>query len=484
VSIIEEVETQFKYTIDTELSIGNLKYLPEYLRRQYLLLHKEYRTFFDVRIINENGKPSLAYNVVGPHTNQYITILVQPSIPISVIIKLSDSKIPKSFITQLIEDLFLIVQQFEEEIRKTTLYFAFMPGEKMMPQKEETNLLIRVFADSMLTFYIVLIALNFAVFWIFGRYAPLLFIAFSTILSLLSGKLIAKISNWKITKDQPEIHLLQYHLLPDEFDIFRKRHAKMIPEIRKAIYEATIAVDKPITCETAGSIFLTYGIDCESEDFSIKKVNLYQLVKRAADLFKLKLPTIVVLNSIIPNAAASGPNLAFGTIMVTTGIMTQLEEDELLSIIGHELSHLNAHDQLIMLVLSNAEYLLRFYILWPYLFFSGIFSYGLYSMVALGSIYFIAKFIEARADLDSVKILGQPKVMAEALKKIAFKRLFPLNKREPTFRGYRRAEWLQMEPHPPIYFRIARLEKLEEPLKIQNTFIQSIKDSLSNFLRS
>jgi len=104
--------------------------------------------------------------------------------------------------------------------------------------------------------------------------------------------------------------------------------------------------------------------------------------------------------------------------------------------------------------------------------------------VSLGFIYFIGKFIEGRADLDSAKLIGQPQVMAEALRKIAFRKLFPLIKREPAFRGYRRIEWLQLAPHPPAYFRIARLNELKEPEKIKNTFLKSIKDSLNGFLRA
>jgi heat shock protein HtpX len=94
----------------------------------------------------------------------------------------------------------------------------------------------------------------------------------------------------------------------------------------------------------------------------------------------------------------------------------------------------------------------------------------------------VGKFLEGRADLDSAKYIGQPKVMAEALKKIAFKRLFPLRKREPAFRGYRRFEWLQFDPHPPAYFRIDRLEELEEPEKIEHTFLRSVRDSINSFL--
>jgi len=359
-----------------------------------------------------------------------------------------------------------------------------MPGEKIVPKMEKTGLPARIFMDSMLPIFVALMALTFLFFWIFGWYAPLIFVGVSFVLALFSGKLIARTGNWKITKDQPEIHLLQYNLSPEEFEQFRKKHAKKIPEIRKQIYEVTVAAEKPIDCETAGKVFANYGVDCEPKDFSVKKVNLFQIVKKASNNFGLPMPKIVVANTIIPNAAAAGPSPRLGTIMVTTGIMTQLEEDELLSVVGHELSHLKAHDPLVMFSLTSAEYLLRFYVFWPYLFFFGFYSYWLYFMVAIGLIYFFGKFLESRADLDSAKIIGQPKVMAEALRKIAFRRLFPLYKREPAFRGYRRSEWLRFDPHPPAYYRIAQLESLEEPEKIEHTFLKSIKDVLKGFLRA
>ena len=476
--------TELNYTIDTELSPGNLGFLPEYLRRHYLLRHEEYRAFRNIRVVTENGGHYLSYRVLVPKTNQYVDVMVDASSPIGVTMKLSDAGIAKSFLDQLYEDLFLIVQLFEEEIRKTTLYLAFMPGEKVVPESERRGMLGRIFTESMLPLYVALVGLTFLFFWIFGEYAPLIFVGLSFVLAVFSGKLIARIGTWKITEDQPEIHLLQYHFSPDEFEEFRKKHAKKIPEIRKGIYEATIAVDKPIECETAGRVFANYDIDCEPEDFSVKKVNLFQIVKKASNSFGYPMPKIVVTNTIIPNAAAAGPSPGLGTIMVTTVIMTQLEEDELLSVIGHEMSHLKAHDPLVMSSLASAEYLLRFYVFLPYLFFFGFISFWIYFIVAIGLIYFFGKFLESRADLDSAKIIGQPKVMAEALRKIAFKRLFPLYKREPSFRGYRRSEWLRFDPHPPAYFRIAQLEGLEEPEKMKHTFLKSIKDALKGFLRA
>ncbi|MFQ5819522.1 MAG: hypothetical protein ACE5I5_06005 [Candidatus Heimdallarchaeota archaeon] len=94
-------------------------------------------------------------------------------------------------------------------------------------------------------------------------------------------------------------------------------------------------------------------------------------------------------------------------------------------------------------------------------------------------IYFIAKFFEARADIVSAIVIGQPRVLAEGLEKIGFKRL--LYERVPS---YRFQEWISMEPHPPIYFRVNRLEKLETPVEIKHPFIQSAKDVTNGFLSS
>lgn len=471
-------------TIDTELSQANLKFLPEYLRRFYVLKNDKYRTFENVQIETENGINHIVYRVIVPKTNQYVDIDIKATVPITMTLNPSDPSIKEAFLKELYEDVFLEVQAFEENIHKTALYLAFVPGEKIIPERERTHFRVRVFSDSMLPLYIILLALTFVLFFFLGDYAPLVFVALSFALALFAGKLIGRSGDWKINEKQPEIYLLQYILPPSKFDEFRKNHAGKIPEIRKAIYDATVAVDKTPTCEAANEAFKKYGIDCQSDNFTIKKVNLFNIVKTTADEFGIPAPPTVVINTVVPNAAASGPNSKLGVMMVTTGIMMQLEENELKTVIGHELSHLKAHDPLVMSMIFSVEFLLRFYVFLPYILFFGLISFWFYFIIALGLIFFFGKFLESRADLDSAKTIGQPKVLAEALRKIAFKRLFPLFKREPEFSGYRRMEWLQFDPHPPIYFRIAQLESLEEPEKIKHTFLTAVRDNLKGFLRA
>jgi heat shock protein HtpX len=93
-------------------------------------------------------------------------------------------------------------------------------------------------------------------------------------------------------------------------------------------------------------------------------------------------------------------------------------------------------------------------------------------------IFFIAKFFEARADIVSANMIGQPSVLAGSLEKIGFQRL--LYERTPSFRLQ---EWLGLDPHPPIYFRVDRLEKLGEK-KIRHPLARSIKDVISGFAAS
>lgn len=476
-------KTKLKYFIDTEMTPGNTKFLPEFLKRNYLLQKKKYRDIKNISVTIEDEKHFLKYRVQVPETEQYVDVEVEAGVPIQVMMALSDPRIPKTFLAQLYEDLFLTVQLFEEEARKTTLYLAFMPGEKIVPEKENRGIIGRIFTDSMLPLYIILTSLTFVFLVFFNFYGPLIFVALMVVFAIFSGKIVARTGSWKITKDQQEIILVQYHFSPEKFKDFKKKYAKNIPEIRKKIYDISIAVGKPLSCTFSSEIFSDYGIDCKAENLSVKRINVYQIVKKAAEKFGLAMPKIVVSNTIIPNAAAAGPTASLGTVSITSGILTQLEEDELLSVIGHEMSHLKAHDPLVMSSLSSLEFLVRFYVILPYILVFGLLSFWLYFIVAIGLIYFFGKFLEGRADLDSAKVIGQPKVMAEALKKIGFRRLFPLYAREPEFSGYRKSEWFRFDPHPPTYHRIAQLENLKEPEKIQHTFFRTVKENLKGVFR-
>jgi len=202
-------------------------------------------------------------------------------------------------------------------------------------------------------------------------------------------------------------------------------------------------------------------------------------VKTVAEKFGLPIPKIVVSNTMIANAAATGPSPKHGVVLITTGLLTQLEEEEILTVLGHEFSHLTGRDPLVLFGLTAAEYLFRFYFIWPLILdYDPLFFY-IYFIFALGAIFFIAKFFEARADLVSAMRIEKPQVLADALRKIGFKRL-----RMEKAKSTRVQSWIGFDPHPPIYFRIDRLEKLQTPVNVKHPLLKSVKDCLNGFFAS
>ena len=75
----------------------------------------------------------------------------------------------------------------------------------------------------------------------------------------------------------------------------------------------------------AQQVFLKHGVPCDLENLKAKKVNVYDLVKNIADRFRFPMPKIVVSNTMVPNAAASGPSPSRGLVLITTGLLVQLE---------------------------------------------------------------------------------------------------------------------------------------------------------------
>ena len=159
----------------------------------------------------------------------------------------------------------------------------------------------------------------------------------------------------------------------------------------------------------------------------------------------------------------------------------QLEEEEIDSVLGHEFGHLKGHDPLWLYGLMGSEFLFRFYVILAFfpIIFSSLLLFFVYFWAVMTLLYFVAKFFETRADLISAMVVGKPQILAKALEEIGFKKL--LIERVPS---YRIQEWLSFDPHPPIYFRVARLRKIGDKVKTKYPLWQSAKDVVRGFLDS
>ncbi len=475
----------FSYKVATELPDSYMEKLFVFIYAQYLLPQKERFTSFYRE--TTYGIPFLSYVVLDAQGKQLLKVEVKGTLPIDVKVVPLDWVVSEEAVEEAKQDVVIAVQIFEEYARKSTLYFAWREGEDIVPEtlRKKEKSFRRLFLETQILFFVVFITLGTAVFLVLSFLypeaiwiAPVVLIAVQFVFVFYSANFIARTADWHITEANPSIHLLKYNLPLQEHNNLKQTLTRdQILTIKKEVYDEILAKRGEIDCDSAQKVFGKHGIACQPENLSAKKVNVYSLVKKVADRFGFKVPKIVVSNTMTPNAAASGPSPSRGVVLITTGLLVQLEEEEVVSVLGHEFGHLKGRDPLLLYGLTSAEFLLRFYVLFPlFPFIFGSFLFFIYFWAVMVGIFFVAKFFEARADLTSAIKMGKPEVLAGALEKIGFQRL--LYERTPSFRLQ---EWIGLDPHPPLYFRIKRLEKLEAPENVKHPLIQSIKDVLAGF---
>jgi heat shock protein HtpX len=479
---MQDVDGTTSYSIETEIPAQRIQELMEFIDRKYIAVQPERFANVSKKIVE--GNASLTFTILDVAGKQSLIVEIIGSRPIKLNITRLDNTVTGEKVNEVKQDVVILAGFFEEQVQSATLFFAWREGEEIVPEKlsgKEKKPINRLFLETQILLSVIFISVGMFLFFVIGWLAPIVLLVFQLVFVFFSNKFIARAADWRITQDNPYIHLLEYHLPIEEHEDFRQKYSRdELQTIKKEMYEETLAKNGEISCETVQKVLATHGFECKPQDLSTRKVNVYQLVKKTVDNFGLPMPEIVVSNTIIPNAAASGPSPTRGVVLITTGLLVQLSEEEILTVLGHEFGHLKGRDPLLLYGLTAAEFLLRFYVflpLFPLIFFSYLFL--LYFWGVMTVIFFIAKFFEARADLVSAIVIGKPKVLAEALEKIGFKRL--LYERTPS---YRFQEWINLDPHPPIYFRVARLEKLEIPVRVKHPLAQSASDVIHGFLAS
>jgi heat shock protein HtpX len=472
-------DSAVSFSIETEVTPAYYGELIKYTYEKYV--SPMGKNFTNVNQSLIDGNYVLSFTVLDPDGKWHIDIAMKTGKPVQVTMQPSDATVPSSVLDRLKEDLIIVIQFFEEIVRRSTLYFAWVEGKEVVPEKSpfrRARLIERILFGNILFLFFFLMAISIILFLILGYTAALVLVAGQFLMVIFGDKLIGTMAEWDVTEQNPRVHILQYHLPAEERQQFQQKYdRKTLLEMKKEIYDKTLAVGKPVECETAREVMAKHGLECHPENMGTKTVNVYQLVQETTEKFNLPVPRIAISNTMVPNAAASGPSPSHGIVLITTGLLVQLEENEILTVLGHELSHLKSRDPLALFGIVTSEYLFRVFVLLR--FFPIFFTYfGLFYLIfILGAIYFVAKFFEARADLESAIKVGNPKVLAEALRKIGFRRL-----QFERSQAYRFQDWITWDPHPPLYFRVARLEEMEKaPVEIKHTLVQSAKDCVRGF---
>jgi heat shock protein HtpX len=472
--------TARSYSIIPEVPQSYVGNLYEFIYRGLLLPNKS--RFSDISRTTSPSAFSIHYSVLDSSGNKNLRVQLSGVNPISLTVEPLVDTISDDEILKAKEDVIVAVGTFETRIRKNSLFFAWREGESVVPETvsgKENKPLRRIFLETQILFIALFMGVGLFLFYLIGPLVPIILLAIQFVFVFYSNKIIARSADWHVTENNPFIHILQYPLSSGDDDPIKKMPKEDFVKLKNEIYKATIAQNGELDCQKVHEIFSEFGIDCKRENLIAKKVNVYNIVKKTADKFGYRVPEIIVSNTLLPNAAASGPSPSRGIVLITTGTLLQLDEEEIVSVLGHEFGHLRGRDPLWLYGLSAAQYLFWFYVVFGLFPTSSFFLLIIYLWALTTLTYFIAKFFEARADLISAMVIGKPTILAAALEKIGFQRI--LYERVPSFRVQ---EWLSLDPHPPIYFRIARLQQLEQNSQIKHPLIQSAKEVTLGFFHS
>ena len=214
---------------------------------------------------------------------------------------------------------------------------------------------------------------------------------------------------------------------------------------------------------------------------------LFAMVERVAMKAGMPMPKVAVINSMVPNAFATGRNPKNALVAVTVGIRQRLSDRELEAVMAHEIAHVRNRD---MRVLAVANFLvtvtsfLMTMLFWNMLFggFGRRQQGGGMMLVYLVTIlvYFLGQLLvlaltryrEYGADHSGAEISGDPGALANALEKISGSMArIP----DEDLRKLQTASAFMIIPaalkgesamnlfstHPPVEDRVRRLRELE-----------------------
>ena len=211
---------------------------------------------------------------------------------------------------------------------------------------------------------------------------------------------------------------------------------------------------------------------------------LYGIVAELTSKASLPMPRVYIMENDTPNAFATGRNPEHAVVAVTSGIMRILSREELMGVIGHELSHIQHRDILISTIaatMAGAISILATMARWGAMF-GGVRSDddegggGNILVVILVSIFAsiaamlvqmaISRSREYMADEGGAH-LANPLSLAKALGKLeAASQRIPMEANPSTAHMFivnplRGGGVLSLfSTHPPIEERIARLEEM------------------------
>ena len=382
-----------------------------------------------------------------------------------------------------------LVYTYFQNVKTSTIYFVIgsqSENNSEAPSNPKTTQKIarRIFSGNTTNVFLLFLVLGYAVFLFVGSLVVVVIVALQLVYLYYSDVISLNLGNVRPTSEAPLAAVVGVKSNSETTDFLRSRGRHILSEIRKeasglvlkAVDTTPGAIDKDVK-KPLLEIFSRNGVNTSSDQIEVKTKDVYNVVSKVSSKFGRPVPKIVIGNSPISNAMATGISPKRSSIMITAGSLVDLSDDELSSVIGHELGHVKGHDPIILFGITSLVYIGAFYLWYPLLLFLGLFYY----VIAFGFIFAVGKILETRADTESAAVLGNASELATSLTKIGFRRFYL----EKYSELGRLLDWFSFDPHPPIYFRVARLSSLAgREQSINHTFLISLRDCIKGFFSS
>jgi heat shock protein HtpX len=218
---------------------------------------------------------------------------------------------------------------------------------------------------------------------------------------------------------------------------------------------------------------------------------LHAIIERLCIQANLPKPHVAVAQTPMPNAFAVGRSPKNATVCATTGLLDLLSPAELEAVLGHELTHVQNRDVMVMTIASFFASIASFIVQIGF-WFGGAFGGddndsgpGFIVVILVSAVVYAISFVllqalsryrEFAADRGSAIITGRPSALISALMKISGT-MQRIPQRDLRAASGELAAFYIFPPkakqsvanlfstHPPLEARIARLQRLESQLQ-------------------
>jgi len=246
----------------------------DFIQTQYLVPQKA--RFANISKQATREGPILSYNVLDMQHKEILHVEAKGTKPIQVQITPIEVQVSEAAMEETKQDLIIAKKMFEEKISKTTLFFAWREGQEIVPEefRKKEKPLNRLFLETQVLLFGIFIILSIFLFLITANFLliSVVFVVIQFVIVAFSAKIIARTAQWTITKKNPYIHILEYHLPLAENEQFKEEYPKeKLVAMKEEIYKEVIQKHGEIDCQNAGRILEKHGVHCESDNLESKK---------------------------------------------------------------------------------------------------------------------------------------------------------------------------------------------------------------------